>query len=104
MVKLATQVAIDTDASELVPFDKDRTSLVLVNISGQNAFIEADRGVTAATGHRIRGNGGTLNLNVGFGDDPTLQLFAITGAGSTTISTFTQRGKNKVVLGSGDSE
>ena len=103
MVKLATQVAINTTVRELVPFDKDRTSLVLVNIGAQDVFIEADRGVTSSTGHRIRGNGGTLNLNVGFGDDPTLQLFAVTNAGSTTISTFTQRGKTKVILG-GDSE
>lgn len=74
-------------ARRLCGYDKDRTNLVMVNISGETCYLGADSSVTTAgttQGLPIFSNGG-FEASFQDGLDPRLERWVIGSAGGTVV-------------------
>lgn len=84
MVARPRQITIGTTATEILTYDKDRTSTILKNTGATDIHLGVDSTLTATNGFELSA-GQAISLARFFGDDPRVSRFAISG-GSVTMS------------------
>jgi|TARA_B110000211_G_C14063417_1_gene546631 hypothetical protein len=79
-----TVVTVGTAATSLIGGDPDRLTLLIVNLSGNTAYIGINNDVSAANGIRLGATGGSVSFDANEdGMIPTREIFAL-GAGAGT--------------------
>lgn len=86
MVTSPFQATIGTTAARLVASHKKRTALGIANLHATGIlYYSTDPGVTTANGFPIYPRT-VRDLNIGLGDDPRTEYFAISDTVGTTVA------------------
>lgn len=86
MVTSPFQISVGTTAVRLVPSHTKRTALGIANMHATAIlYYSTDPGVTAANGFPIYPRT-VRDLNIGLGDDPRTEFFAISDTAATPIA------------------
>lgn len=81
-------------ARQIVPYQSDRTSLVILNNGAGDIFISQDPSEVDTRGFLML-PGVTISLSVSDGDEPQLAIHAIASAGSQDVRIVEQYGKEE---------
>jgi hypothetical protein len=78
------QTTVGTSATQIVPYNPNRTALLIRNIAGSTVYVSTDQANIQSAGLQV-GAAEYLSFAKSDGDAPELQVYALTDTGTADV-------------------